>query len=125
MMTATVLLVEDEPLIQIEVEAALVEAGFDVLLASSAAEALPHFDAADQIRAMITDIDLGGGPTGWDIARQARERIPALPVIYVSAMSSADWTSQGVPNSVMIAKPFASAQIVVALSTQINKTDAS
>lgn len=35
----------------------------------------------------------------------------------VSAASEHQWASQGVPGSVMIAKPFAAAQLVVAVST--------
>jgi hypothetical protein len=47
--------------------------------------------------------------------------INGLPVIYVSGASHQDWTSKGVPESVMIAKPFAPAQIVVAISGLLNK----
>jgi hypothetical protein len=40
---------------------------------------------AQAIRALVTDIDLGGSsPTGWDVARRARELHPELPVVYLS-----------------------------------------
>lgn len=51
------LLVEDETLILVDVEAALVEAGFEVVSVSNAAQALASFDAKpEQFRALITDI---------------------------------------------------------------------
>jgi hypothetical protein len=39
-----------------------------------------------------------------------------MPVIYVSGGSAGDWPSEGVPGSTMLAKPYASAQLVVAVS---------
>jgi hypothetical protein len=39
----------------------------------------------------------------------------------MSGDSAGDHTSQGVPDSIMVQKPFAAAQIVTAVSTLINK----
>lgn len=35
-----------------------------------------------------------------------RRAKPAMPVVYVSGDSAIHWGSEGVPNSIMIAKPF-------------------
>jgi hypothetical protein len=43
-----------------------------------------------------------------------------MPVVYVSGASHGEWTSLGVPHSVIIAKPFAPIQIVVAISGLTN-----
>jgi DNA-binding response OmpR family regulator len=119
-----VLVVEDEPLILIDVETALEEAGFEVVTAANAAQAFKKFDAsADTIRAVVTDIKLGKGASGWDIGRHVREAVPTMPVVYMSGDSSGDWTAQGVPNSIMIAKPFAFPQLITAISTLLNATD--
>ena len=58
-----------------------------------------------------------------DVARHARESVPTMPVVYVSGDSAGDWAVQGVPNSVMIPKPYAFAQIVTAVSTLMNAPD--
>lgn len=71
----------------------------------------------------FADINLGRGIDGWEVARAAREAISGLPVIYISAASEQDWTSRGVPQSVMIGKPFAIAQVVVAMSSLITSSD--
>ena len=119
-----VLLVEDEPLIQMDVEAALSDAGFAVISASNVAQAKALFDdRADEIRAVLTDIRLGKGLTGWDIGRHVREAVPTMPVVYMSGDSSSDWAAQGVPNSIMIAKPFVFPQIITAISTLLNQAD--
>lgn len=121
---AVVLYVEDEVLIQQIVEAGLREAGFDVVLASNAKEGLDILAARQhEILGLITDINLGDGLGGWAVARHVRELTPGLPVVYVSGKDGHEWASHGVPCSVLITKPFAPAQIVVAISSLLNTTD--
>lgn len=118
------LYVEDEIITQDLVETSLREAGFEVLTASDGAQALDLLGRPNgALRGLITDINLGDGPDGWAVACKARELTSGLPVVYVSGASEGDWTSRGVPNSVMIAKPFAPAQIVVAISSLLVSTD--
>jgi DNA-binding response OmpR family regulator len=118
------LYVEDELITQACVADTLREAGFALIVASSGAEALSLLlSAAGRFRGLVTDIDIGEGPDGWEIARRARELVDALPVVYVSGASQHDWPSKGVPASVMIAKPCAPVQIVVAVSALLNATD--
>ena len=69
---------------------------------------------------MITDIKLGSKVTGWDVARHGRELNPDLPVVYVTGSEGHDWASLGVPNSVLIEKPFAPAQVLTAVSQLLN-----
>ena len=77
--------------------------------------------AAELLSALVTDIRLKGDQDGWQVARRARELNPQLPVVYMSGDSAVEHTSQGVPHSIMVQKPFAPAQIVTAVSTLINK----
>jgi DNA-binding response OmpR family regulator len=115
-----VLVVEDEYLIQIEVQRALTDGGFAAEGVSSGEEALAHFmSGGKNYAALITDVNLRGDLNGWDVARQIREKEPSFPVIYMTAFAE-DWASQGVPNSVLIPKPYAPAQLVTALSNLLN-----
>jgi len=117
----TILIVEDETLILMDIEAALEEAGFAVTGMTRAESALAAFDAEpDMFRALVTDIRLGPGKSGWDLAREIRATKPALPVIYISGDSAEHWSSEGVPNSVMISKPFFMPQITIALANLLN-----
>ena len=95
---------------------------YDVRLMKSAVQALHEFEsAAESFNALVTDIRLQDEKDGWQIARRARELNPLLPVVYMSGDSAGDHTSQGVPESIIVQKPFAAAQIVTAVSTLINK----
>jgi CheY-like chemotaxis protein len=113
-----VLYVEDEPLIVDLGVAALEDGGFNVAAVRSAVDAITALDerGAD-FKALITDVDLASKLGGWDVARYARELFPDLPVAYVSGGSSHNWASIGVPGSIMLVKPYATAQLLVALST--------
>lgn len=120
----TVLVVDDEPLIAQLVQETLEEAGFEVILAICHAEAVEALKARiGELFGLVTDINLGSGPNGWDVAASARELMPALPVVYVTGDSGHQWPSSGVPRSVVVTKPFAPAQIVVALSGLANQSD--
>ena len=113
-----ILLVEDEILIRAMVVEALEEAGFSTLVAGDAQQAVALFSGnGHEIRGLVTDINLGDDMDGWELARAAREHASDLPVVYVSGASAHEWASQGVPNSLMIIKPFAPAQVVVAISS--------
>ena len=46
-----------------------------------------------------------------------------MPVVYMSGDSSPEWSAKGVPTSLMVAKPFAPAQIITAVSTLLNAAD--
>ena len=117
-----ILVVEDDHLIQSVVEEALKEGGFETMVASSGEQAAELLDSAEgNYRALVTDINLGREKLdGWEVARHAREIDPAFPVVYMSGDSAEDWASMGVPNSIMLAKPFAPAQLVTAVAQLLN-----
>lgn len=117
-----ILLAEDDPLVLLAVEAALQEAGFDVLTAMSGSEAIKLISEDEGlIKAVVTDIRMGSGPSGWDVGRHSRASSPSMPVVYVSGDSAADWAIHGVPKSVMLPKPFAFPQLITALSGLLNE----
>jgi DNA-binding response OmpR family regulator len=117
-----ILVVEDDLLIQSVVEEALKEGGFEIDIASSAEQAIEKLDGVvGSYRALVTDINLGRDKLrGWEIARHARKIDPGFSVVYMSGDSAEDWASKGVPNSIMLSKPFAPAQLVTAVSQLLN-----
>lgn len=121
-----VLLVEDEAILAATLETHLNDEGFAVQLAGSGAAgkaALEENQAG--LVCLVTDIRLGRGMNGWELARLARERNPSLPIVYMSGDSSADWASMGVPNSIMLTKPFALAQLTTAVAQLVNAASVS
>lgn len=116
------LLVEDEPSITELLKDALEEGGFEVRTAITGDQAMALLDeCAGKLSGLITDVDLKTEITGWDIARHARESRPDLPIVYTSGGFAADWPINGVPNSLLVPKPFAPAQVITAISTLITE----
>ena len=112
-----VLVVEDEALIASFVEDALSDGGFEACSVPSGEAALSTFcDGRERCRVLLTDINLGDGISGWELARQIREITPGFPVVYMTSASAPDWQSRGVDGSLLIQKPFAPAQLAAAVS---------
>jgi len=119
--TKTVLYVEDEPLIRELSVRSLEDAGFEVVVAVEGRAALNALKDAVPFSVVITDINLGSGPDGWEVAKRAREVSGALPVIYVTGAGGHDWQAKGVPDSIMIGKPFNPDQLVAAVGSLLGR----
>ena len=117
-MSHCILAVDDEDLIREFLAAALESGGYIVLEAASALEAYAKLETgAASLGGLVTDVNLGRGQlSGWDVARRARELNAALPVVYITGDSAAAWSVQRVPHSVLVQKPFKSADLVAAMS---------
>jgi DNA-binding response OmpR family regulator len=119
------LMAEDEPLISDFIALILRDAGFEVVCVESGVEAIAELLRTPKLFAgLITDIRMGGGQSGWAVAERARELIPDVAVVYVSAHGEGEWAALGVPDSVMVPKPFAPEQIVTAISALLKRRSA-
>ena len=115
-MTITrILFVEDNRISSLLNCLVLRELGYEVLEAFCAAEALEIIDKHEPLSALITDINLGTGGDGFDVARRARVAYPHLPVVYISAAAAARFAAEGVERSEFIDKPFHPERMMEAL----------
>jgi CheY-like chemotaxis protein len=103
---ASVLLVEDEPMICDLAFEALTEQGFEVRAAATAGEALRVLSSGSSIDVLFTDVNLAGGMDGSMLARRARELHPDLPVIYTSGRQSTLDQLNPVEGSMFVPKPY-------------------
>jgi len=81
---ATVLVVEDEPLIRAMAAEFFMEASYHVLEACDAAAALSILEGRDDIGAVFTDIEMPGDMNGLALAATIRGRWPAIAVLITS-----------------------------------------
>ena len=116
-----VLVIEDDPEVQALIDEALCDGGYAPALASSGEEAITLLKGRlTNYRVLVTDINLAGKIDGWEVARAARETDPDFPVVYMTGAAADQWAVHGVPNSVLLKKPFAPAQLVTAISNLLN-----
>jgi CheY-like chemotaxis protein len=118
-----ILVVEDDPFIQMIVEQTLQDGGYSTSSAANGEEAIGMLESNAAYGAVVTDISLGGATTGWDVAQRARELLSNVPVLYLTSTAAAEWTAKGVPGSMLVQKPFTPAQIITGMSRLLNTGD--
>ena len=111
-----ILVVEDDALIRMNLVDALEDGGFMVHESMDGGTAVTEIDKCDFLRGLVTDIRLGSELDGWDVARHARAKFPSIGVVYVTADSVEAWSYKGVPNSVVLQKPYANGQLMDAVA---------
>jgi CheY-like chemotaxis protein len=82
----TALVVEDEELIRMLAVDGFLDAGFVVLEAEHAAEALQIVDVEKDIHVLFTDVNMPGEMNGIDLAEHLTESFPSLKIIITSAL---------------------------------------
>jgi CheY-like chemotaxis protein len=107
-----VLVVEDELLVRLDIAEYLENAGCLVLEARSSAEAVAMCRDGKGVNVLLTDINLDGSGSGWDVAEALRAAQPDMGVVYVSG-NSADH-SRRVHGSLFFNKPYRSSDILQA-----------
>jgi CheY-like chemotaxis protein len=80
----TVLVVEDEPLLRELSVLELKEAGYDVIEAPTAVEALAILTSGTAIAVIFTDVNMPGGLDGLQLSDMVRERWPQVRLIVTS-----------------------------------------
>ncbi len=101
----TVLIVEDEAVLRLELESRLAEMGMIVLLAEGADDAIELFETHPEIRVLFTDIRMAGSMDGIRLAHEAFRRWPPIKIIVTSGLTAVDLAS--LPNdSIFLPKPY-------------------
>jgi len=83
-----VLVVEDEPLIRMDVADELAMRGFKVFEAGNAQEAIAILADNLDIQILFTDIDMPGSMDGLKLAAAVRDRWPPIKIIVTSGNRS-------------------------------------
>jgi CheY-like chemotaxis protein len=81
--TETVLLVEDAPMIRRLAREIMLRAGYTVIDAGDAPQALSLLDKHGQVDLLLTDLIMPG-PSGVELSEEVRKRQPRVQVLYMS-----------------------------------------
>jgi signal transduction histidine kinase len=101
-----VLFVDDEASVRRLAGAALARAGHDPVLAASGEEALELLGSDQEFNLLVTDLSMPG-MTGIELAHEAQELRPGLPVLYVSGYAGG--FGDEVAGADVLEKPFSPA----------------
>jgi CheY-like chemotaxis protein len=105
--TGTILLVEDESSVRTFILRSLVLAGYTVVEAKSAEEALRLLETMPAPDLLFTDVVMSG-MNGRELERRVRARHPGMPVIFMSGYTDSAIIDNGAPDAdvVFLQKPF-------------------
>ena len=104
-----ILIVEDDPIIRWAGAETLEDAGFEVLEAASADEALTLLEAHGAVSVLFTDVDMPGEIDGLDLARITATRWPFIHIIVASGQTHRRCIPR---HGIFIPKPYMPEQIV-------------
>lgn len=82
---AIVLVVEDEPIQRLALADAIENGGFEVLEAGDAVSAIAILESRNDVRLVVTDVEMPGAMDGLKLAAAVRDRWPTLEIIVLSA----------------------------------------
>jgi two-component system, response regulator PdtaR len=109
-----VLIVEDELLSRMDSAEVIENAGFEVVQAANADEAIAILRARPAIHVVFTDIQMPGSMDGLKLAQFVRDRWP--PIKIVATFGRVRVGAQDLPaGSVFLPKPYRGAQVVAML----------
>jgi two-component system, response regulator PdtaR len=113
---AIVLIVEDDPLQIMMAEDLIVDAGLTSIVAGNADQAIAILESRNDIRIVLTDVDMPGSMDGLRLAKLVRERWPPIQLVVVSGHVLVETTTLP-ERSRFFNKPYAPDQMVRALKT--------
>jgi CheY-like chemotaxis protein len=79
-----VLVVEDEPIIRLGMVSSIEDAGYTVIEAASADEAISRLAQDDEVGVVVTDVDMPGSMDGIRLAHYVRRRWPPIQLLVIS-----------------------------------------
>jgi CheY-like chemotaxis protein len=109
-----IVIVEDESLLRLDSAETIEHAGFEVIQAANADEAIAILNARLDIHVVFTDIQMPGSMDGLKLAHFVRNRWPPIKIVATSGqvVAGADDLPAG---SVFLPKPYRGAEVVATL----------
>ena len=105
------LLVEDDALVRMTVALMLEDDGFGVVEAATAEEALKLMRGGLGAPVMVTDVDLGAGWNGMELADQLRALSPDLVIIFITGRTASLAGRALGPREAVLPKPFEGSEL--------------
>lgn len=116
-----ILVVEDDLAVGDVICDTLRDRGLNVQCVRTEEQAYARITSFPGLDGLVLDVNLGGGATGFDIARFARQVMPDIAVVYVSGNSSPTaFKAFGVPDSEFVEKPFTPDDLAEAVTSRLD-----
>jgi DNA-binding NtrC family response regulator len=107
---SVILVVDDDALVRVHSNLALEDAGYEVVEASNAADALAKLEERPDIAALFTDVRMPGDLNGIDLANAVHAQRPDIAILVTSGADNG--TTAALPKAArFVQKPYTGAQL--------------
>jgi two-component system, response regulator PdtaR len=111
---AAILIVEDEVLTSEYLEFVLESAGYEVIPAASAEEALAVLEHREDVDLLVTDVNLPGGMNGLQLVLLVKRQWPAINIVVVTGYGNPTGDELP-PGSLFVPKPYSAQKMIDAV----------
>src|SRR5690554_1453376 len=117
-----VLVVEDDNNLREALCDTLQLADYEVLLASSGEEALQQLARVDDVRMIVSDVNMGG-MSGHELLREVKQHYPQIPMMLITAYASISESVEAMKQGAVdyLVKPFAPQTLVRSEERRVGK----
>jgi DNA-binding response OmpR family regulator len=124
MLSNSVLVVEDDPVLGELLESILRRSGFGVLLAADAMEAIRIWEETEAgVPVALLDLTLPGAMNGASLAVRFKSDAPSLNVIMMSGrFMDSDLVQERITDAVFLQKPFSASDLVRIVRSTFERT---
>lgn len=118
-MRGRVMIIEDEPIIAMDIQAIVEESGHEVVgISRTRDEAVAMFDKeAPQL--VLADVQLADGSSGIDASNDILEKDASMPIVFITAYPERLLTGERPEPTFLITKPFNAEQVRAAVSQSL------
>ena len=107
---SVILIVDDDALVRVHSNLVLEDAGYEVVEASNAADALVKLEERPDIAALFTDVRMPGALNGIDLANAVHAQRPDIAILVTSGADNG--TTDALPKTArFVQKPYTGAQL--------------
>ena len=113
----TILVVEDDPRVRRVAVSRLADAGYNVIEAGTAKEALVKLDEHPEVALLFTDIVMPGGMTGDELAKTVRTKRPGIKILFTSGYAEPEVAGRELSEAgSWLKKPYTARELIARLS---------
>jgi PAS domain S-box-containing protein len=113
-----VLIVEDDPLVMESARELFQSMGYAILQASDGAAALRALQRESEVDVLFSDVMMPNGMSGLELAREVRQRYPAIKIILASGFPQPAMQGTGLDDFSFVGKPYRLADLARQLRTR-------
>jgi len=120
----TILVVEDEAMVRMLLAESLREAGYRVIEAGNAAEAITTLSEDASVDVVFSDVRMPGELDGFGLARWVKRHIPGMRILLTSG-----WDGEGRPagrcaDAPLVNKPYSQRQVIELIDSLLHRQPA-